>query len=122
MEQKKFYEVALLLQGIGYLIEADVFDYYMKFKIFEIFGQDVHGDIVFRAKSDYWRDTTLTTTDACVWMSGSVKWDGCSDWHFCDPEEVSLHFCDKESAENIGKLLGNCYDLAKEHIPHFEGE
>jgi hypothetical protein len=58
---------------------------------------------------------------AAVYMSGSVKWDGCSNLTFDEQERVALHFCGKENAMHIGALLGAIYDEAARCIPGWDG-
>lgn len=51
--------------------------------------------------------------NAEVFLRGSVKWDGCSNWEFTPFATVSAHFCDKEEAMNIGVLFQRIYEQAK---------
>jgi len=55
--------------------------------------------------------------DAQVYLEGRVKWDGCSDFRFTEHDRCALHFCEKESAQNLGVLMGRIYDMAKEMMP-----
>jgi hypothetical protein len=50
------------------------------------------------------------------YLTGSVKWDGCSNWDFPDLRENNtlLHFCGRRAALAVGVLLDRCYTLAKE--------
>jgi hypothetical protein len=62
-------------------------------------------------------DAPLVWGDARVkpWLSGDVKWDGCSNWGFyADPVGVMLHFCGRSQAVALGALLDRCYLLALE--------
>jgi hypothetical protein len=52
-------------------------------------------------------------------LSGDVKWDGCSNWDW-HTSECMQHFCTKDSAVKIGVLMGRLYDLAAEMIPGFD--
>lgn len=44
-------------------------------------------------------------------LEGHVKWDECSNWNI-GSKDVMLHFCSKNEAEDLGKLLGFLYELA----------
>ncbi len=46
-------------------------------------------------------------------VSGSVKWDGCSNWN----TEECLHFCCRNQAKDLGDILAACYDWAAELMP-----
>jgi hypothetical protein len=59
----------------------------------------------------------IDTTDplhAKPYLHGSVKWDGCSDWHFDEQDEGMLHGCSRENVQRFGDVLGRCWDLAGE--------
>lgn len=55
---------------------------------------------------------------AQVALSGSIKWDGCSDVSI---DDEPLHFCGRSDMEKFGRLLAAIYDLASEFIPSYEG-
>ncbi len=42
-------------------------------------------------------------------VSGSVKWDGCSNW-----DATSIHFCERDYAIQFGRVLASCWDWANE--------
>lgn len=57
--------------------------------------------------------------DATVYVSGSVKWDGCSNWDFgC--AECLKHFCSREEAAELAVVIDRLYVLAAEHIPAWD--
>jgi hypothetical protein len=62
-------------------------------------------------------ETIETIEGAQVYLSGSIKWDGCSNMQFDEQEKAMLHFCGKSNAMNIGTLLERLYDLAAEMMP-----
>lgn len=44
-------------------------------------------------------------------LSGSIKWDGCSNWDFhC--EDGMIHYCGVKMATSIGRLMERLYDIA----------
>jgi hypothetical protein len=59
-------------------------------------------------------DFTVDLTTADTYLSGSVKWDGCSNWSFDEQDRGMLHFCAKQDAIALGTLMGYLYDWAKE--------
>jgi hypothetical protein len=46
-------------------------------------------------------------------ISGSVKWDGCSNFTFADE---CFHFCSRDGMENIGQLLARIYDMSQYYL------
>lgn len=55
---------------------------------------------------------------AQVFLSGLIKWDGCSD---ITVEDDPLHFCGRAHMEEFAALLSGIYDMASELIPSYEG-
>ena len=45
-------------------------------------------------------------------ITGSIKWDGCSDLTFFPDENGYNHFCGKMSAVEVGELISCIYDKA----------
>lgn len=46
-------------------------------------------------------------------LNGFVKWDGCSNWTFGDPD-CMMHFCELSECESIGPLMRELYTKAAE--------
>jgi hypothetical protein len=61
-----------------------------------------------------------TVEDAEVYMHGSVKWDGCSNWHIDDQDECMLHFCSREELADIGRAMQLCWDWTAELLPTWD--
>lgn len=53
-----------------------------------------------------------------LYLEGSIKWDGCSNWNFCT-DACMKHFCGQYHAVGIGRLLHRVYDITIEHLPTF---
>ena len=79
-----------------------------------------------RGGSILWRSEGMTAgqdpeTDdqaqAEVFISGHVKWDGCSNWNI-GSDGVMLHFCSVRQAERLGELLRWLYEWADEMMHH----
>lgn len=51
-------------------------------------------------------------------VSGSIKWDGCSNWDF-HTEECMMHFCGSSDATSIGSLMSAFYVIAESLIPNW---
>jgi len=50
-------------------------------------------------------------------LHGSIKWDGCSNWHFDIQDDCMIHFCSAQDAAAIGVLFSELYRIADELIP-----
>ena len=57
-------------------------------------------------------------------VTGFVKWDGCSHWHFpIEPNTTHpLHFDDQSEAIEFGEMLAKCYDWTAELLPQHKGD
>lgn len=100
---------------IGYSVDCEVCEYHVKFTVHGIAGylQPTNERSYERAPGSEW---TENLAEARADFSGTVKWDGCSNWNF--PRDSCLHFCTKKSAIDLGVLLGRLYDVAKEELPN----
>jgi hypothetical protein len=96
----------------NYEIHFTDHEYYMDFKVFEIVGfarnKETHAFDV-PLYGDEFRETTEGVEP---FWEGSIKSDGCSNWDF-KTAECMAHFCGKDDAISIGRLMAECYDLAK---------
>jgi hypothetical protein len=93
----------------------------MEFKCYESTYLDEYGPWFEMADSDV-GESTNKLSEAQVFLSGSIKWDGCSNMNFDAQENCMLHFCGRSDAAKVGKLLDRLYDLADEHIPIYDSE
>jgi hypothetical protein len=66
-------------------------------------------------------ETTTVFEDGELFLDGSIKWDGCSNWDF-HTTEIMAHFCGREQAVGVGRLLDHLYQIAKERLATYEGE
>lgn len=51
-----------------------------------------------------------------IYISGSVKWDGCSNWDFEPDSETLVHFCGLDDAEEMLELFKRMYAIAKTEL------
>jgi hypothetical protein len=59
-------------------------------------------------------DDTQSLADAQRVLSCYVKWDGCSDIDFYPDRKGNEHFCGKKSATEIGLVIDQVYEFARE--------
>ncbi len=81
---------------------------YVYFETYEIAAYEEGLNVPFYQKreSDVSPDLTRVLEDAEEYISGSIKWDGCSNIDFGS----SYHFCGKKNAMKMGKLIDYLYD------------
>jgi hypothetical protein len=104
-------------EDILYYATYEVFDHRIEFKVYVAFFY-TDGTLGFRG-GNY--SETMNIAEAEVVLSGSVKWDGCSNWVLTEGP-VQTHFCCKKDATDIGVLLGRLYDLAAKELPSWQGD
>ncbi len=69
---------------------------------------------------DGWNTTSLA--EAQVYLSGSIKWDGCANLRFDAQDGCMLHFCGRNDAARVGKLFDLLYDLTEQLLPTYDKE
>lgn len=57
-----------------------------------------------------------------LFMDGSIKWDGCSNWKFEHPNSYPLHFCGKGRALDFAKMIEQLYQWAAELLPEHRND
>lgn len=107
-------------RDIGYVIKMmQEYDHFVDFLVYEIYGTAENGKVLLKRTANGCDDFTENMGEADVFLEGSIKWDGCSDWTFPGLEKCMLHFCGRNDATDLGALMAKLYDLAKESIPCF---
>lgn len=109
---------------LQFTIVAEVREYVVEFSIFDIEGwddRDSPGDysspLWHRAGAASHPDTVDELALAEPYLHGSVKWDGCSNWHFDEQDRVMLHGCTRDDVKRFGDVLAYCWDWAAEICP-----
>jgi hypothetical protein len=90
-------------------------EYHADYAIYEILGTHADGSITYnKAGADSTCESVDTIEEAQVFAHGSVKWDGCSNWHFDITDDCMLHGCGREDLLKLGKILELCWIMTKE--------
>lgn len=114
-------------EDIGYSAVIFVYDHYAEMTVHQIECEgEWQGKRVLLYESGSikeWssvRHLVPEIDDAKVFFSGSIKWDGCSNWDFFegDKEGIMQHFCERKQAMNFGELFSRLYDLGRDLIPN----
>lgn len=113
---------------LGYSIVADPKSHYVEYVILKHDGYDTdnRGNITtpfFHKKgSGMYPDIVEDISNAEIAISGSVKWDGCSNWDFSSEEMNMFHGCSREDLINIGLILGEAWVWTRELIDNWNGD
>lgn len=101
------------------IVAIEKSSHWLSFIVYRIIGRKEDGTRIYN------RDGYKSSPDpvehrslAQVVLSGSIKWDGCSDITI---DDEPLHFCGRSDVEEFTALLSAIYDLAAELIPSYEG-
>lgn len=93
--------------------------YTIHFSVYEIMAmipskEDEDTIVVWYNKVEGGGELVSDENEAERFLHGHVKWDGCSNWLFDETAEgLMLHFCSKDGAALIGRLLSRCYEITK---------
>ena len=93
--------------------------HWLGLKVYKVLGKTENGVRMYNR--DGYKSSPDPVEDrdtAQVAISGSIKWDGCSDITI---DDEPLHFCARADAQEFASVLSAIYDLAAELIPSYEG-
>ena len=116
-------------EPLGFTIVAEPHEYYVEYTIYDIEGWS-EGNVAgvydvpnwHRAGADTHPDFVKTLEEAEPYLHGSVKWDGCSNWHFDEQERVMLHGCSRADVLRFGEVMAMCWDWTAELCPHWDAQ
>ena len=111
----------IIERSSDWAIKVIPYDYHIEFVVKEIVGEHVSGG---SDLSGAWLyngvDGSVSDFDkAEVFLSGSIKWDGCSNWDF-HTDECMKHFCGRAQAVGIGALMDHLYQIASERVINYD--
>jgi hypothetical protein len=100
---------------LHYTVVATPYSHYVEYKMYKVSGFGMDGTPVYGPK--FLEDIN----EAKLFMHGSVKWDGCSNWWFEDMGRNSyIHSCSKEDLLDIGKIMAECWDWTATLCPEWD--
>ena len=87
--------------------------------------EDIEHDMKFHVyKALSWNLSDNKCIDKELYLSGNIKWDGCSHIDFGDNSGTStpgyLHFCGKEDFKKHAEVLNKLFKFASENIENFD--
>lgn len=102
---------------LSFTVVATPHSHYVEYKIYDHAGYNEDGSPLFqKGGSQCSPDPVETIEESEVYLSGSVKWDGCSNWRFDEQDRVMLHGCCRDDILRYGLIMAACYDLTKELV------
>lgn len=109
------------LPELKFTIVAEPFEYHVEYTIYDMEGYDeqTQKPVWHRAGAASSPNSVDTIEEAEPYLHGSVKWDGCSNWHFDEQDRVMLHGCGKEDIQRFGDVMAYCWDLTSTLCPHW---
>jgi hypothetical protein len=112
----------VILEELGFAIRATVGEYHVDYVIYEVFRKGDGEGFYFQEKEAICHPSPIEgEQNAEVWAHGSVKWDGCSNWHFDCQDKVFLHACEREEILNWSAVLVACRDMTAKILPNWDG-
>lgn len=102
---------------LGFSVIFEPNEYYTDFKVYKITAWSMNNSTRYYENKNKQR-THIENAD--VFMSGHIKWDGCSNIKFDEQDRCMLHFCGKKDAMKIGELMERLYDEGSKYIEHID--
>lgn len=87
----------------------------ISFKVYEIIGEDDEGVLYERKGATSSMDTVHELTEAEVFASGRLNWDGCMNINFVD--QGYFHFCGLRHASKLNMIMDTLYAEAVKVMP-----
>ena len=111
------------LEQFNFTVVAEVRSHYVEFRVYDIEGWEVspvQKPLWTRAGATGHPDPVDTLEESEPYLHGSVKWDGCSNWHFDQQDRVMLHGCSREDVQRFGDVMGYCWDWTAQLCPSWD--
>ena len=105
---------------LHFVVVSTADDYHVTYEIYDVAGFDAETDapLFTRKGAASGPDMVCTVEESEPFITGSVKWDGCSNWTVTDGGY--FHECDRRGLARIGTILANCWDLTRILCPHWD--
>lgn len=91
---------------------------YVEFAVYEIEGiMEGSKPLWHKQGSPCFPDPVDSIEEAELFLHGSVRWDGCSNWYFNEQDRAMLHGCGRNDLAALGEVMCRCWDWAREILP-----
>lgn len=92
-------------------------DVVLEFAVLEVAGEEETLGVLYDSME---HGMTPYPAKADVFLGGSIKWDGCSNWSFPSSHACMLHFCGQQGAMMLGRLMQRLYEITATRMPKFD--
>jgi hypothetical protein len=113
-------------KDLSFTVVAEVHEYRVEYKMYDIVGWDGGNTqgvndrpLWTRAGAHSSGDYVETWEESEVYLSGHVKWDGCSNWCFDEQNRCMLHACCKSDVQRFGDVMAACWEWTAELCPNW---
>lgn len=108
------------LKDLGYYVALKIFGYYMEFNVYPCGESISEKDSVpiFETMGSNTYKPTEDIKKATILISGSIKWDGCSNFNHPDELNGLQHFCGLEMHKKYFLVWEKLYNFAAQLIPN----
>jgi hypothetical protein len=101
-------------KNLDFVAIAEPGEYGVDYKVYDVVTW-TDEDALYRKDDEFIGDIG----DADLYLSGCVKWDGCSNWYFDEQDRVMLHGCSREDLTRLGEVMAQCWDWTAELCPNW---
>ena len=108
------------LRELDFTVVAQVHEHWVDYAIYDIEGWQDNAPCWHKAGSMHYPDDVSRLEEAEPYLHGTVKWDGCSNWHFDEQDRVMLHGCSKADVQRFGDVMAYCWEWTRELLPNFD--
>lgn len=107
-------------KDLDFTVVATPYSHWVEYAIYDIEGYTSIDNMPLwhKADSEEYPDCVESLSEAEVYISGSVKWDGCSNWNIDENERGMLHGCSRQDIQRIGDIMAQCWDWTSQLIPN----
>lgn len=112
-------------KDLDFTVVATPHSHQVEYSIYDIEGYTSIDNMPLwhKAGASSYPDPVESLSEAEVYIHGSVKWDGCSNWSIDENERCMIHGCSRRDIQRIGDIMALCWDWTAQLIPDkWDGE
>ena len=117
-EYRKEDQILIELEHISVMVRFVAYSHYVQFDAWECYVQP-DGRPLFQGESG--GHVFDSPGAAPPLVSGSVKWDGCSNYDFPASEDCMMHGCSRDDLLSLGEMLAAIWDACMVRCPNAIG-
>lgn len=114
---------------LNFTVVAEIEEYRINYKVYDIVGLVENPEKPGVYDVPHWQEKDSVSSPnpvdslerAEIFMEGTVKWDGCSDWLPYAVQNCYMHSCDREGLVRVGEVMARCWDMTKTLCPNWDG-